>query len=158
MDDWQAIYLTIDLNPTLVTFDLLYPLPCRCTLHPWLLTPYRVYYAVTSPDSLRQLCITVWLMRVISPKQQNDHFGGEPHRRFRLHVSPFSYFVACKKGRWKRYTFSCFCVSPGVSTRIPVEMKKHPRRLSSVALLLLIIIIWCFVLPKALQTQFVLQQ
>lgn len=38
-----------------------------------------VYYAVTLPDPLRQLCISVWLMRVISPKQQNDHFGGERH-------------------------------------------------------------------------------
>lgn len=39
-----------------------------------------VYYAVTLPDPLRQLCIFVWLMRVISPKQQNDHFAVEHYR------------------------------------------------------------------------------
>lgn len=100
----------------MVKSDFFYPLPFCISVLPHLAPNWThththmcthtntVYYAVTLPDPLRQLCISVWLMRVISPKQQNDHFGGERH------TDPPSspvfpllfFFLAYKKGKKKK--------------------------------------------------------
>lgn len=69
-----------------------------------------VYYAVTLPDPLRQLCISVWLMRVISPKQQNDHFCGECDRHSLLPLSSFSLFPFSLQ-RGEKKTEICYPVS-----------------------------------------------
>lgn len=78
-------------------------------------------------------------MRVISPKQQNDHFGGEHHRLSRLPVSPFSCFCGVQKGKMKRYLL-LLCVSWSVCEASSGD-KKYPYTLISVALLLMITII-----------------
>lgn len=158
MDYLQAA-LTINRNPALVKSDSFYPPALSLHITPLLSNTVHihvrtqgVYYAVTSPDSLRQLCISVWLMRVISPKQQNDHFGGEHHRLSRLPVSPFSCFCGLQKAKMKRYLL-LLCLSRSVCEASSGD-KKYPYTLISVApphvLLQLLIIIWYFVLPKAI--------
>lgn len=120
-DDYRAAFI-INFNLSVVKSDFFYPMPSCISFVPRLIFTEHghvrahtntVYYAVTLPDPLRQLCISVWLMRVISPKQQNDHFGGERYRPSLLPLSSLSpiffFFLGYKKGK-KDICYRASCI------------------------------------------------
>lgn len=117
-DDYRAAFI-INFNLSVVKSDFFYPMPSCISFAPRLIFTEHghvrahtntVYYAVTLPDPLRQLCISVWLMRVISPKQQNDHFGGERYRPSLLplsSLSPIFFFLVRLQKRQEKYLLPC---------------------------------------------------